>query len=538
MNRQRRHSGNRRSKSLFPKSSALPLSDIVDAKGNVTTFVRDLQSRLTQKVYPDTTFTAYNYETNSSRLLSVVDAKSQTNLYSYYIDNNIKQVSYSNTNTPNVSFTYDTNYNRIITMTDGTGVTTYRYYNVTNGQLGAGMLSSVSNSFIGATSLIGYNYDVLGRITNRAIGTNSVSLTFDALGRVTVITNLLGKFTNTYVRATGLISTNFAPFGKKTIYSYSSVASGERLSEILNQKTNSATLSKFDYLYDPIGQITNWTSQTDTTSTNVQVIQYDPVNQLLADTVHSNTIAGAILKQYAYGYDASGNRTTEQISSGTNGPVALSQSTYNNDNQLTSRTGGSGQMLFAGSISEQPTNVTVNGTAATINRTTTNFTAYVSVSSGTSTNVIIARDYNNNFATNKYQLTVTNNGVAKTIYYDLDGNQTNVVTATSTNSYQWDAANRLISYTSPTNQTLFTYDGLGRRVQIIEKTNGVAYATNKFLWDGQMIVEQRNNTGSTVAKRFFYEGEQIGTTNYYYTRDHLGSIREMVNSTGAIQYRV
>jgi hypothetical protein len=34
--------------------------------------------------------------------------------------------------------------------------------------------------------------------------------------------------------------------------------------------------------------ITNWTQQVDTTSTNVQVMTYDPVNQLLSDTVHSN----------------------------------------------------------------------------------------------------------------------------------------------------------------------------------------------------------------------------------------------------------
>ncbi len=37
----------------------------------------------------------------------------------------------------------------------------------------------------------------------------------------------------------------------------------------------------------------------------------DPVNQLLAVTVRGNTVAGAILKQYAYGYDLAGNRTSE-----------------------------------------------------------------------------------------------------------------------------------------------------------------------------------------------------------------------------------
>jgi hypothetical protein len=75
----------------------------------------------------------------------------------------LKQVTCSNAvvATPSVLFTYDTNYNRMATMTDGVGTTTYNYYNVASGQLGAGQLSSVSNSFIGASSVIAYNYDEL-----------------------------------------------------------------------------------------------------------------------------------------------------------------------------------------------------------------------------------------------------------------------------------------------------------------------------------------------------------------------------------------
>ena len=237
-----------------------------------------------------------------------------------------------------------------------------------------------------------------------------------------------------------------------------------------------------------------------------------------------------MLKQYAYGYDLAGNRTSEQIDTG------MSQATFNNLNQLTSRTTGSGSMEFAGSLDKQGT-VAVGGNSATVNHTTTNFVGYASVTSGTNVVPIVATDYNNNARTNKYQLVVTNNGVAKTITFDLNGNETNVVTATSTNTYQWDAANRLMSVTGPTNQSLFTYDGLGRRVQIIEKTNGVAYATNTFVWCGQELCEQRDLTGTNVTKRFFGGGEQMSGTNYFFTRDHLGSVREMTDGTGAIKVR-
>ena len=382
-----------------------------------------------------------------------------------------------------------------------------------------------------------YNYDALGRITNRAIDGVAEQLTYDALGRVTGITNALGSFTNTYLRATALLTTNFCPNGKKTVFNYLGVTNDQRLAEIWNQNVGGSTLSKFDYGYDALGQITNWTQQVDNTATNVEVMQYDPVNQLLAVTVHGNTVAGAILNQYAYGYDQSGNRTTEQIGTGNGGttPVAISQSTYNANNQVTSRAGGTGQMLFAGNVSKSAT-VSVAGNAATVNHQTTNFTAYASVTNGTNTIPIIATDYSANVTTNKYQVVVTNNGVAKTLTFDLNGNEMAVMTATSTNTYQWDAANRLVSITGPTNQSLFTYDGLGRRVQIVELTNGVAYVTNKYVWDKTILCDQRNNA-NTVMKRFFGAGEQISGTNYYFTRDHLGSIREMVDGSGAIQAR-
>ncbi len=247
-------------------------------------------------------------------------------------------------------------------------------------------------------------------------------------------------------------------------------------------------------------------------------------------------VAGAVLRQYAYGYDLAGNRTSEQISTTTNMLVAVSQSFYNNDNQVTNRVSNSGPLMFAGSVSKQAT-VTIAGNAAIFNHFTSNFVVYTSASNGTNVVPVVATDYNNVSTTNQYQVVVTNNGVAEKLMYDADGNLTNVVTAISTNSYQWDAANRLVSITSPTNQSVFAYDGLGRRVQDIELQNGVSVSTNTFLWDGQTLVEERDSTGGTVVKRFFGEGEQISGANYYFTRDHLGSVREMTDGSGTIQAR-
>jgi RHS repeat-associated protein len=51
------------------------------------------------------------------------------------------------------------------------------------------------------------------------------------------------------------------------------------------------------------------------------------------------------------------------------------------------------------------------------------------------------------------------------------------------------------------------------------------------------LCEQRDQTGGTVTRRFFSGGEQISGTNYLFTRDHLGSIREMMDASGTIQAR-
>ncbi|MEW6159489.1 MAG: RHS repeat-associated core domain-containing protein, partial [Verrucomicrobiota bacterium] len=59
----------------------------------------------------------------------------------------------------------------------------------------------------------------------------------------------------------------------------------------------------------------------------------------------------------------------------------------------------------------------------------------------------------------------------------------------------------------------------------------------KFLWVGPALAEERDSTGATVQKRFFPQGVQINGSNFFYTRDHLGSIREVLDSSGTLKFR-
>ena len=80
----------------------------------------------------------------------------------------------------------------------------------------------------------------------------------------------------------------------------------------------------------------------------------------------------------------------------------------------------------------------------------------------------------------------------------------------------------------------FSYDGLDRRVRIIETENDVEQSNHVFIWDGSQIAQKRDSAGSTVQRNYFADGfsahSASSAVNYFYTKDHLGSIREVVAS--------
>jgi RHS repeat-associated protein len=105
---------------------------------------------------------------------------------------------------------------------------------------------------------------------------------------------------------------------------------------------------------------------------------------------------------------------------------------------------------------------------------------------------------------------------------------------------QWDAENRLASVACGPTNILFAYDGLGRRVGIRLLVNGAEVSSRRFVWCGNNVCEERSGTGSLI-KRFFDQGMEVVTGptagSYYYTRDHLGSVRELTDSSGSVSAR-
>lgn len=515
------------------------LESLTDPLNRTTTWIRDLRGRIQTKVYPDNTRIDYTYENYTSRLRKATDARNQSKVYDYFVDNNLKQIAYTNAvvATPTVAFTYDTNFNRLITMIDGNGVTTYSYYAVTNGQLGAGNLQAIDGPWSNDT--VTYAYDVLGRVTSRGVNGILQAMTFDALGRVTVVTNALGSFTNSYLNTSSQLASMTYPNGQVTALTYYGNTNNQRLQTIWNKNPTGGTSSKFDYTYELDGQLATWTQTADTNTIVVYSLEYDMGDQLLSATVRDGSTS-AVLKEFGYAYDRAGNRTTEQIFAGTpNSTGSLRSGAFNPANQLTSVVAG-GPMRFKGNLSELGT-VLVGGTPATIDSGATNFQGFTLVSIGTNVVPVVATDYSGNSRTNNYQIVVTNAASPKILLYDVNGNLSSMTSSDFTNLYEWDAADRLTAIETKLSGSLvrseIAYDGLGRRTRIIERENGSTVSASKFLWIGSTLCEERDSGGGTVIKRFFRQGEQIYGTNYFFTKDHLGSVREVIDTSGEIRAR-
>ncbi len=99
-----------------------------------------------------------------------------------------------------------------------------------------------------------------------------------------------------------------------------------------------------------------------------------------------------------------------------------------------------------------------------------------------------------------------------------------------------DEQNRLISIIEGSKKSKFSYDGLGRRVRIRELDRGTETSNRTFVWSGTAIVEERNAAGTQASKRYYARGlvDRTGSEDkkYYYTFDHLGSTREVVEDDG------
>jgi RHS repeat-associated protein len=419
------------------------IKSLTDSMGRLTSWLSDVQGRVTGKRYGDGSQVSYVYESTSSRLKHMIDEKEQVTQFAWNRDDTLASVAYGNSAvpTPGVSYLYDRNYQRVSSMTDGTGTTLYQYNPITGTPtLGAGALASVDGPLPNDT--ITYSYDELGRPVHRAINGVGSTMTYDEAWRVIGVTNALGTFGYGYDgSATRLISKSL-PNGQTEGRSYGNNLQGLMLQRITHN-VGATPVSEFLYSHDiHADRIVTWSQQASAGSPSIHTFGYDAINQLLSATV---TNSGALVGTYAYTYDPAANRLTEGV--GASNYIA----TYNSLNELSTST-----------------------------------------APGT------------------------------------------------TRTNEWDAEGRLVAVNVGNQRTEFTYDGLSRRVAIRQRLNGSEVSLRRFVWCDNDVCEEHDAAGA-VTKRYFLQGMKVesGTNagKYFYTRDHLGSIRELTDSSGELRTR-
>lgn len=455
------------------------LASITDPKNQTTAFNRDIQGRVYQKVFQDGTTIDYLYEGQTEPNTAGATSRLQSTT-----DAKSQRTNY-------LYFADDTIRQTTYTNLAGQPLTpptpgvTYTYD--PHYRRAATMVDG-----IGTTTYAYHPVTVppalgAGQLasTDAPLANDTTTFAYDQLGRVTSrsINGAANSETWTF-DSLGRVSTDVNKLGSFT-NSYVGVTS--RLSKIAYPGGASANFVYFPNAQDKrLQQIKN-----------------------LNDDKHEKK---QLISQFDYTYDVEG-----QITSWTrnlpNLPVVLrADFGYDNADQLTSaplKNASNNNVLVPFNYGYDPAG---NRTSETIGTTTTT-----------------------SAPNNVNQITSQSGGVNRTLTYDLNGN---ITSDGGTRTFEWDAANRLvaINYTGQTSRSEFSYDGLNRIAKIVEKTGATINSTRKFVWNGQEKCEFRD-TNDAVTWRIYPQGQHNGTTAYFFTRDHLGSVREMFSGGGTVVAR-
>lgn len=498
------------------------LKAIIDAQGQATRWTHNAGGQKTSKIYADGRTDTYSYNPYSGWLETVTDAAGQQVKTEYALDGRPTATRYLNEtiSTPDVTLTWDAKYARVTAMVDGTGTTSYTYR--TPGQNGAGKVATIDGPL--ANDTLTFAYDDLGRTTSRTLDATTESVAYDALGRVTTVTNPLDTFSLAYSGTTGLPLTMTGSKGLTVTNGYYGPTGDYRVETTAYAWSGTQALAEFGYQYDAGGRITRWDHQVGVGDPRRVVPGYDAVSRLI-NAVTINPSTSAQITAEANRYDKIGNRLGSQSGS------EVTSGAFNVVNQLQSLAAG-GEATLQGALNE-PGTVTVGG-RSTKTDGANKFSLSVPVTTGTNQLSVVSEDVNGNTSTNTATFTVATSGTT-TFTYDLNGNTTN----DGQRTYQWDGANRLvkITYSGTNNYTEFTYDGASRRVRIKEVESGTTTSDKRFVFNGISIAERRASDGTTVERRYFGAGfQEVGsssTDEYFYVRDHLGSVRAVIDETGA-----
>lgn len=449
-----------------------------DGKGNVTTVTYNCRNLPVQRIDAGgigeggvvdpakADACAYNADGTVS---SMTDKNGVTTACTYDIHGRTLSVT---TGGDTVSYTYDNNGNTL-TMTDSTGTTT-RVYDELN--------RTISKTAPGAGTST-FQYDVTASMPEGCVG----EITTDSKGNVN--TKIFDKAGRLYQVTAGGDTTTYTYYdnGNRQLLTYPNGITAEytyyadnRLHTLANKCSGGSIINAYNYAYDNNGNLLTKLDISGTTS-----YTYDALNRLLSVTEPDGKIT-------AYTFDASGNRTTQQVTNGSD--VTLTEYTYTAQNRLTS-------------AAETKSDGTVKTTGFCYDNNGNTVSSHEETLSGTTGTEIAGLSAAGDGAGGKYAV------------------------------YGYDVYDRLTSAKDNDSVSSYTYNGDGLRVgKTVTKDN--ATTTTKFVYEYDKVVLELDENGSETAYNV-YGGDMLlsrktGTTTIYYLYNGHGDVVNLTDDTGIV----
>ena len=263
---------------------------------------------------------------------------------------------------------------------------------------------------------------------------------------------------------------------------------------------------------------------------------YDSVDQLTSATL-TEVGNNQLIESYQYRYDLAGNRLSSQKGS------ALSSGQHDIANQLTEQSPG-GTTRVQGSVNRATSSITLDGEEAAV-LPDGRFFVDADLAPGNNELPLVVEEADGTITNKTLQVQITD-GERLLHEYDLNGNLIKTDRwDTATNSslphrrYSWDAVNRLLSITryegADELRTEFGYNIANQRVERKEYTNTTQTEHVRYIWNEHRVRQRRDASGANVQITYCGNGEldvSSGGLKRFYTRDHLGSVRNVMDASG------
>jgi YD repeat-containing protein len=520
---------------------------VKDPNGNVVTSVYDSRNRLVETIEPQGVTVSYTYD-NSGNQQTATDALGHTTTTLYdaldrattlisavvgittiVYDAAGRQTSLQDPVGNTTTWAYDAD-DRVTTVTDPNGATVTSVYDAD------GELTDTTDQDGRRTT---FAYDKDGAQTGESWLNGSGSAiyiatyTFDADHEMTGVTDPYATLTFTYDKDGHVVTmvTSGPGTGQPTVtlsYSYDQVGDETSLTDSLS---NQGVIS---YTYNLDQKVTQITQSFGGTVGPQVTFGYDYASRLTTTSRQIGTSSTATEVNTSVGYDAA-NRVVTMADSqavysffGGGGwattPLATQVYSYDNASRVTAETDKEGTASFTYDSTDELTGVTgsrsesysydLNG-----NRTGTGY------STGTMNEVTTAPGHTYTYDNTGNRIS-DNNGTTITTYsYDYENRLTSVTTGgTVVATYTYNALGQRIGVKDSGTQTWTAYDGPSAGADPYADFNGSGSLSVRYLIGPTMV-------NGTVTTGILGRTSAGGTTAWYLA-DKLGSVRDIVDTSG------